>query len=72
VGDEPSYCGFCVRSLCDDGACPSCEWCWTEMLTEPEARAFQAAWRFEASGDPDVRWGNAWLAVERERGHALH
>jgi hypothetical protein len=69
---EPPYCGFCIRALDDHAVCGSCEWCWTELLTEPEARAFQAAWMADPGGDCDVRWGNAWLAVERERGHAIH
>lgn len=66
---EPAYCGFCIAALTPDGTCPACRFVWLETLTEPEARAFQAAYGADSDSD-DPRWANAWLAVDRERARA--
>src|SRR5215212_6524166 len=67
---EPSYCGLCVGALDGDLCCDRCLVRWEGPLTEPEARVFQRAYGAAPldEADDDLRWGNAWLAVERQRG----
>lgn len=71
---EPGYCGRCVAA-CELGtygwACPFCRAFWVSRLTEPEARAFAAAWRANPAGGLD-RLCDGWAAVQAVRDREAH